>query len=121
MRILIGALLLTALLLALAPGAARSQQQRPEIAIQDFEFKPAELRVTLTGGKAEVRWVSNGPSPHHVVADRGTFDSKPLARGASFSFTFTGAGTFAYHCQIHPSMKGQVIVANEQKEPGEGY
>jgi len=32
------------------------------------------------------------------------------ARERSCSKTFDTAGTFNYHCSIHPSMKGQVIV-----------
>jgi plastocyanin len=30
---------------------------------------------------------------------------------ATFSFTFPKAGSFAYHCRIHPSMKGTVVVS----------
>jgi plastocyanin len=34
-----------------------------------------------------------------------------MPSGATFSFTFAKAGTFAYHCTIHPFMKGTVVVA----------
>jgi plastocyanin len=30
---------------------------------------------------------------------------------ATFSFTFPKAGTFAYHCTIHPFMKGTIVVS----------
>lgn len=120
MRALVGVLVLTLLLTLAVPGIVRSQQ-RAEIVIQDFEFRPADLRLNPTGGKVEVRWVNNGPTTHQVVADGGAFDSRPLARGAAFSFTFTNAGTFGYHCQIHPAMKGQVVVEQpDMGEPG-GY
>jgi plastocyanin len=33
-----------------------------------------------------------------------------LAQDASFVRTFPSAGTFPYHCAIHPSMKATVIV-----------
>ena len=33
-----------------------------------------------------------------------------VAQGATVSNTFNGAGTFAYHCTIHPFMKGTVTV-----------
>jgi len=45
-----------------------------------------------------------------VTADDGAFDSGSLAGGKSFSFTFDEAGTFAYHCNIHQSMTGRVVV-----------
>src|SRR5439155_18337280 len=59
-----------------------------------------------------VRWTNNEGSAifHTSTADNGTWDSKVLANGQSFSFTFTVAGTFAYHCAVHPSMRGSVTV-----------
>ena len=44
------------------------------------------------------------------LADNGEFDSGTLAQGDEFSETFGTAGTFAYHCTIHPSMTGTVTV-----------
>lgn len=47
---------------------------------------------------------------HTVTADRGAFDSMPLPPGAAFSFAFSAAGTFDDHCEIHPAMRGRVVV-----------
>ena len=44
------------------------------------------------------------------IADYGAFDSGNLAGGKSFSFAFDQAGTFAYHCKIHRTMTGTVVV-----------
>jgi plastocyanin len=33
-----------------------------------------------------------------------------LAAGATFSQTFTTAGTFPYHCNIHSNMHGTITV-----------
>ncbi|HTZ41834.1 MAG TPA: plastocyanin/azurin family copper-binding protein [Candidatus Omnitrophota bacterium] len=30
--------------------------------------------------------------------------------GGTYSHTFAAAGTYSYHCSIHPSMKGTIIV-----------
>lgn len=38
------------------------------------------------------------------------FDSKNMAQGRSFSYTFSKAGTFTYHCDIHSYMTGTVTV-----------
>jgi plastocyanin len=49
---------------------------------------------------------------HTWTADDGSWDSGSLANGASSTHTFGSAGTFAYHCAIHPSMKGTVVVGS---------
>jgi hypothetical protein len=33
-----------------------------------------------------------------------------LQKGQSGSVTFTTAGTFPYHCNVHPNMHGMVVV-----------
>jgi plastocyanin len=76
--------------------------------IYDFEFEPADLSVSVG---TTVTWENEGPTSHTVTADDGSFDSTPIVAGASFSHTFDTAGTFAYHCAIHPEMTGTVTVA----------
>jgi Cupredoxin-like domain len=58
-----------------------------------------------------VRWTNQDGAAHTVTADDGAFDSGSLAGGKSFSFAFDRVGTYAYHCNIHPGMKGTVTVA----------
>ena len=65
--------------------------------------------VTIKVGET-VTWTNNDPFAHRLVGDKGEFDSGTMAGGATFGFTFKTAGTFAYHCSIHPSMTGTVIV-----------
>ena len=69
--------------------------------------------------RATVKWVNldHGTDPygagvtHHLVSDTGLFDSGAMAPDASYSFTFAGPGTFAYHCSIHPGMVGSITIA----------
>ena len=80
------------------------------ITIRNFAFSPATLTVK-TG--ATVTWINDDSAPHTVVSDDGApvpFASARLATGDSFQQTFTRAGTYTYHCSIHPSMKGTIIV-----------
>jgi len=93
-------------------------QQPSTIVIRDFAFQPATLRVTLSGRRHEVRWVNNDAVAHTVTADGGTFDSGALGNGATFAFTVMSAGTYAYHCEIHTRMRGQIAV--EQTSASEG-
>jgi amicyanin len=77
-----------------------------------FAFSPATLTIKVG---TTVIWKNTTAAPHTVTSDDGkTFDSgmaNPIAaQGGTFSFTFTSAGTFAYHCSIHPFMKATIIV-----------
>lgn len=54
--------------------------------------------------------------PHTVTSDDGsTFDSQAKGvagnKGDKFQFTFTKAGTYAYHCTYHANMHGTITVA----------
>jgi plastocyanin len=77
------------------------------VRIAGFAFDPGSLRAEA--GQS-VTWTNQDDAPHTVTADDGAFDSGNLAGGEEFSFTFDQAGTFAYHCNIHQSMKGTVTV-----------
>ena len=63
---------------------------------------------------AEVTWTNNDSIPHTVTSDTGEFDSNTLEPGQTFSHTFDNAGTFPYHCQIHPTMSGTIQVNGAQ-------
>jgi plastocyanin len=77
-----------------------------EISIVDFNFSSP---ITVeTGGSVTV--TNNDGADHTWTSDDGAFDSGVLASGASFDFTFTEAGEFNYHCEIHPSMTSSVAV-----------
>jgi plastocyanin len=47
---------------------------------------------------------------HTATSDDEVFDSGNLSEGDEFSFTFDEAGTFPYFCQVHPTMRGTIIV-----------
>lgn len=77
------------------------------VVIRDFAFRPAEVRVQ-PGGR--VTWINCSEDSHTSTADEGEWASPLLAPGDAFTQTFTTAGTFSYHCEPHPFMKGQVVV-----------
>ena len=77
------------------------------VEIKNFAFDPAGASVTA-GSK--VTWTNSDSTAHTVTFDDGSADSGNLAPGATFDHTFASAGTFAYHCAIHSSMKGTVTV-----------
>jgi plastocyanin len=77
------------------------------IAIANFAFSPAT--TTVKAGTA-VTWTNKDSTTHAVASDSGVFQSGDLALNGTYTYTFSKAGTYAYHCSIHPSMKGTVIV-----------
>ncbi|BBY22620.1 hypothetical protein MSTO_28250 [Mycobacterium stomatepiae] len=87
-----------------APSIPASGNQ---VAIDGFAFAPATL--TVRAGTA-VTWINRDEEPHTVAATDGSFHSPGMATGASFTHTFSTAGTFDYVCSIHPMMHGTVVV-----------
>jgi plastocyanin len=77
------------------------------VALASFAFSPTSLTVKVG---TKVTWTNNDSVTHTVTADQGAFDSGDLAPGKSFSFTFSKAGTYSYHCNIHRSMTATIVV-----------
>jgi plastocyanin len=65
--------------------------------------------VTIVKGST-VTWTNNDSITHTSTSDSGAWNSGAMAPGAMFSETFQTAGTFQYHCTIHPNMVGTIVV-----------
>ena len=79
-----------------------------QITISNYAFDPAT--ITVKRGTV-ITWINNDSVPHKVISDSPAFESGDILQGDTYSFTFSTAGTYAYHCQIHPSMTGTVVVS----------
>jgi len=79
----------------------------PKVDISNFSFNPGTLTVKVGD---TVTWTNNDSATHTVTANDNSFDSANLASGASFSHTFSKAGTYPYRCTIHPNMTGTIVV-----------
>lgn len=79
------------------------------VIIQGNSFTPDTLTVKVG---TKVTWMNNDGYDHTVTSDNGTFDAGHIPSGQSFSFTFTKAGTYPYHCAIHTFMTAKVVVTN---------
>ncbi len=91
------------------PAATQPPQAgtHESVSIAGFAFSPATL--TVPAGTT-VTWTNNDATTHTVTSDTGAFNSSFLSPGATFSFTFTQAGTYKYHCSIHTYMTAEVVV-----------
>ena len=84
-----------------APGGGGST-----ITVADFVFSPPTL--TVKAGTAVDIKNTQGVA-HTFTADDGSFDLELDPNGGG-THTFATAGSFPYHCTIHTSMKGTVVV-----------
>ena len=84
-----------------------AQNTNLTVSIHDHAFDPSELSVAP---KTTVTWVNNDTVAHTVTADDGLFDSGALQPGGAYNVWFKGSGQVAYHCTIHPDMKGSLVV-----------
>jgi plastocyanin len=100
-----GALAGGALMAILATGTAFAADE--SVAIAGFAFDPAAVTVSVGDS---VTWTNGDGVGHTATADGGSFDTGTIGGGGSDSVTFSTAGTFAYHCTIHPAMTGTITV-----------
>ena len=104
MRRAVGLVLATGMLAIMAVPVALAADTT--IPIADFAFPPT---TTVQVGDT-VTWNNTSGVAHTATADGGSFDTGSIADGASGSVTFAAAGTFPYHCTIHPAMVGSIVV-----------
>ena len=95
-----------------SPGGAAPVTEA--VSIQGFAFTPAQ--ITLRVGDT-VRWTNQDAAAHTATANSGQFNSGNLARGTSYQFTFTQAGTYSYFCARHAEMTGTIRVIGDGTAP----
>ena len=66
-------------------------------------YQPNPVTVKV-GDSVTWTWEDQG-NQHSVSADAGSFESCLQSSGYTFTTTFVKAGTYAYHCSIHPNMR----------------
>jgi plastocyanin len=92
------------------PSASASQMSVSIFTDQSglFGFSPKTLTVPVG---TTVTWKNTTQVAHTVTSDDGaSFDSGIVPAGGTFTFTFSKAGSYAYHCDIHPYMKATIVV-----------
>ena len=77
------------------------------VSIANMSFSPANLTVAVG---TTVTWTNNDAMDHTVTSDTGLFDSGDISDHKSYSRMFSTAGTYSYHCTIHPGMTGTISV-----------
>ena len=85
-------------------------------------FNPNPKVVSLGGSSSvTVRWVnsditggdytSGTATSHNITSDNGSFTPSGILGGnATYSVSLSAAGSYPYHCSIHPNMVGTITV-----------
>ncbi len=83
----------------------------------DMKFNPEDLTINV---EDTVTWTNNDGMGHTATSTDGpaSFDSGNIAAGATWSFTFTEAGTYNYKCDYHSSMTASITVV--ESDDGDG-
>jgi plastocyanin len=92
---------------AAAPATAAGGAE-VTVSMKQIKFVPENIKAKV--GQT-IKWTNDDPFAHTVTAKSGaTFDSGPVAAGATYKFTPTKAGTINYVCTIHQGQKGTITV-----------
>jgi len=73
----------------------------------DRAYNPDSINVAVG---TTVTWMNTDTVSHTSTSNASGWDSGIVAPGGQFSFAFQTAGTYRYHCAIHPGMIGTVVV-----------
>jgi plastocyanin len=94
------------------PKPSKPVPQMITVNIVDNAFSP---QIIAAHAGDTIIWVNKGASPHTSVSDGSIlWDSGNIKSGATYSHTFKSTGTYAYHCGVHPDMRGTIFVTDAQ-------
>lgn len=93
-----------------ASNTSQSVASTGAVTIENMMFSPSQITVAKGG---TVTWTNKDSIPHTVTDDLSNVGgpaSGDIQPGKTYSFTFDKTGSFQYHCTIHPSMRGTIVV-----------
>ncbi len=74
--------------------------------MQGFQYQmPASIRVGDT-----IAWSNKDTAPHTVTSDTAGLFDLSVPGGQSADFKVPAAGSYAFHCTVHPNMKATLVV-----------
>lgn len=105
------------------PGGGNNNANPNTVTLVDSSFNPANITIKA-GQTVTWQWTActdttsgygygNGYAcvTHQIMFDDGSGTVSPKQNSGTFNRTFSGTGTFKYHCTVHGSyMSGQVVV-----------
>lgn len=80
------------------------------VTIENYAFNAPAVKVKVGD---TVTWTNKDGVKHNISPDKPSADfavGDLFGHGQTYSYTFKKAGTYTYHCDPHPYMKGSVVV-----------
>ena len=77
------------------------------VTIRNFAYTPQPVRAKVGD---VIAWKNDDSAPHSATMDDGSCDTDTIKAGATAMLVFTAAGTYTYHCEIHPGQMKDVTV-----------
>ena len=93
-----------------APAAGAGVACARTISIDNSQYSPSIAARVAQSTVLVVCWHNEDGVNHTATSNRGQFDTDIIPPGTEGSGTFVGAGTYPYHCEIHPFMAGSFRV-----------
>lgn len=88
-------------------GPSTSPQQTSSVGVGNNLFSPANIQVAVG---TTVTWTWDASAITHNVTFADGVGSGDKGANATFTRTFSAAGTFQYQCTLHSGMAGSVLV-----------
>ncbi len=82
-------------------------ESRQEVSIGASGFEPNEIAVTAG---TTIVWKNEDEENHEVHADDDAYQLDIIGPGETVEVAFEAPGTFTYHCHIHPTVQGTIVV-----------
>jgi plastocyanin len=79
------------------------------VGVADFKWQqPINAKVGDV-----ITWTNGDSAPHKVALDDGScaMSENIPGGGGTKSLVFSVAGTFPFHCSVHPTMKGTITIS----------
>jgi plastocyanin len=101
--------IITAIVLTSMASFSYAADDAAKVTISGFQFSPA--KITVKKGTT-VTFANEDAAPHTVTPENETefTGTARILKGETVQIKFDHAGVQKYHCAIHPSMTGEVIV-----------
>jgi plastocyanin len=87
--------------------AAAGASAATTVTIKDFKYSATSVQAKVGD---VVAWTNQDSAPHTATMDDGACDTGQIANGATAMLVFRTAGTYTYHCAVHPGQMKDVTI-----------